>query len=181
MRLVTLLCGCFLATVSTAQGQGFTEDELRPVAKDLLHVVWSLGKESKTRTVSTQEIETAIERFLCQTPIKSDKSSQDLYQTRRTLTLDFAKWLIGISARAEEYALKPFLGIRLATAKDSPIYENCVVWKISLPAIGEYFTWLFVFEDSEKTEVNDTGQQIPKIVTIVRIPSNAPATAGARF
>ncbi|MDP3992746.1 MAG: hypothetical protein Q8Q05_00830 [bacterium] len=180
MRYVLTLLGCFLAVMSIAQGQSFTEDELRSVAKELLQVTWELGKESKSRLVDTKEIEKAIEKYLHGKPLRADKESQDLYEVRRVLTIDFAKWLIGISARAEDYALKPFLGIRLATEKDSPVYKDCVIWKISLPAINEKYTWLFVFEDSEKTEVNDTGQRIPKVVTIVRIPSNAPATAGAR-
>lgn len=181
MRLVTLLCGCFLATLSTAQGQDFREDELRYVAKGFLQVVWDLGKVSKSRSVNTEEIEKAIGAYLQGKPENADKQTREHYTARRVMTIEFAKWLLEVSARAEDYALKPFLSIRQATPKEAENHKRCVVWKISFPEAGETFAWIFVFEDYEKTKASETGQKAPKIVTIGRIPSTAPPSAGLCF
>lgn len=179
-----LLCGCVLAAQSTAQDKAFREDEMRLIAKEFVQVIWRLGQENKGKFLSTKEIEAAIERFLQGKPstIDDEKKSRDAlddYQSRREQTIDFARWLIEVSSRAEEYAFTPSLSIRSATPKDWPIHENCIIWKISLTAFRETFTWLIGFEDSEKVEINDAGQRIPKIIVIFRILSTAPASAGA--
>lgn len=185
MKLVLLICGCLAATMAQSQDQPFREDEMRLIAREFIQAVWRLGQQNKGKTLNTTEIEAEIDKFLQGKPVPGDdekksRDAQEMYLTRRQMTIGFARWLIDISSNAEEYAFTPSLSIKAATSKDSPIYENCVVWKISLQGFRESFTWLIVFENSERVEVNDIGQRIPKIIVVVPIPSNAPATAGAR-
>lgn len=185
MKFVLLACCCLAATMGHSQEKAFREDEMRLIAKEFIQVVWKLGQENKGKTLGTDEIEATLDKFLQGKPLPGDdeKKSQDaqeMYLTRRQATIGFAKWLIDISSSAKEYAFTPSLSIKAATSKDSPIYENCVVWTISLQDFRESFTWLIAFKDSESVEINDIGQRIPKIILVIRIPSNAPATAGAR-
>jgi len=178
MKFVLLVICCLLAVPS--QSQKFKEEELRPVLKHFLETVWELGKTARDKSLTDAEVEKEVSKYLLDRPIDAEKVGQDLYEFRRKQSVEFAKWLIEVSSKAEDYALKPFLGIRAATKDDSEFYKDCLIWKISLTGKGSAttFTWIFAFGDSATADINDTGQRIPKIIAIGRVSIKAPLPAG---
>lgn len=181
MKFVLLVCS--FVVCACAQAQEFKEDELRAVARPFLEAVWELGKKAKEAPLNDSDIEKEIGKFLLDQPTNPEKGVQELYSFQRKQVLEFAKWLIGVASSAKDYALKPFLGIRLATKEDSEYFKDCLIWKITLSGkdAASTFTWILAFENSSVTDVNDTGQRNPKIFAIGKVSIKAPATAGARF
>ncbi|MEK7202251.1 MAG: hypothetical protein AAB669_01850 [Patescibacteria group bacterium] len=181
MRYVLTLLGCFLAVLSTAQEKAFTEDELRQAAKKFMEVPWDLGQKTKEKPLLRPEIERAIDDYLlAKTPLEEWFDAS--FRHRRGKAVDFAEWVYQLSIKAKDYALKPFIGLRMATKEDTSLFKDTVVWRITVigdDGIPVNVKWIIYMADAVEADINASGQRILKVASAIQVSDPAPATAGA--
>ena len=178
--MLVLLFLCSLLVNPAFGQQYFTEDELRTAAKNFLNKVWEFGRKEGQPSPSQEMIRNFIEDdVLGETP--QEVRHKELYMLRRDKVVEFAVWLTQIATKAKPYALKPFVGLRLATKAETPLYQDTIIWKITVEGDEGVanFTWAIYFSDAGRADVNEVGHRTLKIVSISRLPNQlAPLLAG---